>query len=152
MVPAVPGKSVARGNLLNFGEGYNPTSQTWKDDAKTPTRLSEVVTARVRLARLVNGALVPWADIATGVEWALSELNVPDYLVAQESQRMEGLIASARQSMPDEGRYVLILVLERGGDVWRGHARNKKDEDVCLLYSPELGLTIGTGAEDEFDL
>ncbi len=146
------GKSVARGNLLIFGEGYNPTSQTWKDDARTPTRLSEVVTVRVRLARLVNGALVPWADTATGMEWSLSELNVPDYLVAQESPRMEGLVAAARQSMRDEGRYVVILVLEPYGDVWRGHAKNKRDEDVRVLYSPELGLTIETGAEDESDL
>lgn len=146
------GKSVARSNLPNFGEGYNPTSQIWQDDAKTPTRLNEVVTVRVRLARLVDGAPVPWADTATGMEWALSELNVPDYLVAQESPRMEGLVVAARQSMPDEGRYVVILVLEPHGDVWRGHAKNKRGEDVRVLYSPELGLTIETGAEDESDL
>ncbi len=146
------GKSVARGNLLNFGEGYNPTGQTWQDEAKTPTRLSDVVTVRVRLARLVNGALVPWADTDTGMEWALSELNVPDYLVAQESPRVESLVATARESMPDEGRYVIILMLQPGADVWRGHARNKRGEDVRVRYSPELGLTIETGAEDESDL
>jgi CRISPR-associated endonuclease/helicase Cas3 len=83
------GRSVARGNLLNFGEGYNPTSQQWQNDVKTPTRLNEVATVRVRLARLVNGALVPWANTDTGMEWALSELNVPDYLVAQENLRMK---------------------------------------------------------------
>jgi hypothetical protein len=111
-----------------------------------------VATVRVRLARLVNGALVPWADTATGMDWALSELNVPDYLVAQESPRVEGLVAAARQSMPDEGRYVAILVLEPEGDVWRGHAKNKRGEGVRVLYSPELGLTIETGAVDESDL
>jgi CRISPR-associated endonuclease/helicase Cas3 len=146
------GRSVARGNLLNFGEGYSPTSQQWQDDVKTPTRLNEVATVRVRLARLVNGALVPWANTDTGMEWALSELNVPDYLVAQENPRMKGLVDAARQSMSDEGRYVVILVLEREGGVWRGHAKNKRGEDVRVLYSPELGLIIETGAEDEFDI
>jgi CRISPR-associated endonuclease/helicase Cas3 len=114
--------------------------------------LNEVVTVRVRLARLVNGALVPWADTDTGMEWALSELNVPDYLVAQESPDVESLVAAARQSMSDEGRYVVILVLEQEGGVWRGHAKNKRGEDVRVLYSPELGLTIEIGAEDEFDI
>lgn len=146
------GRSVARGNLLSFGEGYSPTSQQWQDDVKTPTRLNEMATVRVRLARLVNGALVPWADTDTGMEWALSELNVPDYLVAQENPCMKGLVDAARQSMSDEGRYVVILVLEAGGGVWRGHAKNKRGEDVRVLYSPELGLIIETGAEDEFDI
>jgi hypothetical protein len=54
--------------------------------------------------------------------------------------------------MSDEGRYVVILVLEQEGGVWRGHAKNKRGEDVRVLYSPELGLTIETGAEDESDL
>lgn len=146
------GKSVARGNLLNFGEGYSPTSQIWQDDAKTPTRLNEVATVRVRLARLVNSALVPWADTATGMDWALSELNVPDYLVAKENPCHATLVESARKTMLDEGRYVVIIVLEPSSDYWRGHALNKHDEAVRVLYSPELGLTIETGEEDESDL
>lgn len=140
------GKSTARGNLLIFGEGYNPTGQIWQDDAKTPTRLNEVATVRVRLARLVNGALVPWADTTTGMDWALSELNVPDYLVAKENPRDSTLVESARKTMLDEGRYVVIIVLEPSRDYWRGHALNKHDEAVRVLYSAELGLTIETGA------
>ena len=78
--------------------------------------------------------------LVTGMEWSLSELNVPDYLVAQESPRMEGLVAAARgQSMWDEGRYVVILVLEPYGDVWRGHAKDKRDEDVRVTLLARVG-------------
>lgn len=143
-------QGVARQGLLVFDEGYSPTSRQWQDDTEMPTRLGEK-TVRVRLARLVAGTLQPWAQTTTGMEWALSELTIPSRLIAKESTRMAAALAVARVTMPDEGRYVIIVALEANGETWRGYAQNTRDEEVIVAYSPVMGLTIERGATDESD-
>jgi CRISPR-associated endonuclease/helicase Cas3 len=144
-------KSTARGNLLDFDEGYTPTSLLWEDEGEAPTRLGEP-TVRVRLARVVEGGLIPWADAEDRIAWALSELTVPRRLIAAESPHDAGLIEGARQAMPDEGRYVVIVVLRPSGDIWRGHALRPSGEEIQVIYSPVCGLTVEKGVPDESDL
>lgn len=144
-------RSIARGNLLNFDEGYRPTSSTWQDEGEAPTRLGEA-TVRLRLARVIEGGLAPWAEVDASIAWALSELSVPRRLIAAESPKDATLIAAAKQSMADEGRCVVIVALRRSGDAWRGPALNVRDEEVQVVYSPIYGLTIEKGVEDESDL
>ncbi|MBI4002403.1 MAG: CRISPR-associated helicase Cas3' [Nitrospira defluvii] len=143
-------QGVARGNLLAFDEGYSPTSLQWQDEGEAPTRLGEK-TVRLRLARLVDGVLQPWAQTMTGMEWALSELTVPSRLIAKESERMAAALATARFTMPDEGRYVVIVALEEDGETWRGYAKSMRDEEVCVAYSSVMGLTVEKGVKDESD-
>lgn len=144
-------RGTARGNLLNFEEGYTTTSSIWQDEGEAPTRLGEA-TVRLRLARAVEGGLVPWAEVDAGIAWALSELSVPCRLIAAESTRDGILIEAAKRTMPDEGRHVVVVVLRASGGVWRGHAMNAREEDVKVVYSPICGLTIEKGVEDESDL
>lgn len=144
-------KSTARGNLLNFDEGYTPTSQQWQDEGEAPTRLGEA-TVRVRLARVAEDGLVPWAKADAGIAWALSELTVPRRLIADESPRDGALITAARQTMSDEGRYVVIVALRPSGETWRGHALNTSGDEIQVINSPVCGLTIEKGVEDESDL
>ncbi len=144
-------KSTARGNLLNFDEGYTPTSLIWQDEGEAPTRLGEA-TVRVRLARVAEHSLVPWAMADAGIAWALSELTVPRRLIAAESPRDGMLITAARQAMSDEGRYVVIVALRPAGETWRGHALNASGDEIQVIYSPVCGLTIEKGVEDESDL
>lgn len=146
------GRGLARSNLLIFEQGYNPDSKPWPDDADTPTRLGED-TVRLRLARNVDGVLHPWATTDSALDWALSELTIPKRLIAGESPRDAALIQSAKKSMPDEGRYCLVIaVQEDSKGLWHGYATNLKAEDVRLAYSARSGLTIETGVEDESDL
>ena len=143
-------QGVARGNLLVFDEGYNPTSLQWQDEGEAPTRLGEK-TVRIRLARLVDNVLQPWAQTTTGMDWALSELTVPYRLIAKESERMAAALAAARITMPDEGRYVIIVGLQADGETWRGYAKSMRDEEVCVAYSSVMGLTVEKGVNDESD-
>ena len=143
-------QGMARGNLLAFDEGYSPTSLRWQDEGEAPTRLGEA-TVRLRLARLVDGVLQPWAQTMTGMEWALSELTVPYRLIAKESERMPTALAAVRATMPDEGRYVIIVGLQADGETWRGYAKSMRDEEVCVAYSSVMGLTVEKGVKDESD-
>lgn len=144
-------RSTARGTELIFDQGYDPTSLQWDDDADAPTRLGEK-TVRVRLARSVDGRLVPWAQRDPRVDWALSEVTVPRRLIAKESDQHREIVEQARANMPDEGRYCLMVPLmqTRAGS-WRGPALNLQDEEVTVTYSSQTGLSIGKGVEDESD-
>lgn len=144
-------QGIARGNALAFDEGYSSTSRQWEDEGEAPTRLSEKTT-RIRLGRLVDGALQPWAQTTTGMEWALSELTVFHRLIAVESEHHAEVLTKARQSMPDEGRYVVIIALEKVGEAWRGYAKNGADQEVRVTYSSVVGLTVDKGVIDESDL
>jgi CRISPR-associated endonuclease/helicase Cas3 len=144
------GMAMARNNLLDFDAGYSPTSLQWQDEGEAPTRLGEP-TVRVRLARVLGESLVPWAEAAPDIAWALSELSVPQRLIAAESIADMALIQTAKAAMRDEGRYVVVVALRPVGAVWRGRALGKDSSEVHVAYSPEFGLTIEKGAEDESD-
>jgi CRISPR-associated endonuclease/helicase Cas3 len=148
-------QGIARSNVLSFNQGYDPTSNEWPDEdsyTDITTRLGEK-TVRLRLAKLIDGKLAPWASTGTHLDWALSELAVARYLVAKESARHAGLLEQTRQTMIDEGRHCLIVPLEDCGADWRGWAANEKNEAVRVIYSPVAGLSIEKGeAIDESDL
>ncbi|MEA3277193.1 MAG: CRISPR-associated helicase Cas3' [Pseudomonadota bacterium] len=152
-------KGTARSNLLSFDQGYDPTGMDWPDeDAQVDitTRLGEK-TVRLRLAKISGGNLTSWAVADENIEWTLSELTVPRRLLTKESYRYAGLIKQAREKMPDQGRYCLIVPFEQYEDAWRGWALRERDEDVFeevrVMYSPKTGLSIESGEViDESDL
>lgn len=145
------GQAMADFNSLNFDAGYDPIGINWKDDDNAPTRLGEK-TVRVRLAKVTEKGLRPWAETHTGMEWALSELTVPYRLIKGENQRWQTEIEAARQTMKDEGRYVVIIPLEEiKANQWRGYAANLRDEEIQVFYSPVIGLHISKEEDDEFD-
>lgn len=148
-------QGIARSNVLSFNQGYDPTSNEWPDEdsyTDITTRLGEK-TVRLRLAKLIDGKLAPWASTGTHLDWALSELTVARYLIAKENARHAGLLELVRQTMIDEGRHCLIVPLEDCGADWRGWAANAQNEEVRVIYSPVAGLNIEKGeAIDESDL
>lgn len=144
-------RGAARGNLLEFGAGYNPTSLTWQDEGEAPTRLGEA-TVRVRLAKRMRDGLAPWAETGTGMDWQLSELSVPARLIAMEYPGDAALFEASRAAMPDEGRYVVIVALEPAADAWCGAALNASGAAVLVTYSPVTGLTTERKEDDESDL
>ncbi len=148
-------QGIARSNVLAFSQGYDPTSNEWPDEdsyTDITTRLGEK-TVRLRLAKMIDDSLTPWATTGTSLDWPLSELTVARYLIAKESRRHTALLEQARKSMIDEGRYCLIVPLTDCGQDWRGWAMNAQDEEVRVIYSPVAGLSIEKGeAIDESDL
>jgi CRISPR-associated endonuclease/helicase Cas3 len=145
------GQAMANFNSLNFDSGYDPTGINWKDDDNAPTRLGEK-TVRIRLARITESGLQPWAETKTGMEWALSELTILYSFIKGESRRWQNEIDAARENMKDEGRYVVIIPLEEiNSHRWRGYATNIRDEEIQVFYSPVIGLHILKEDDDEFD-
>ncbi len=145
------GQAMANFNSLYFDAGYDPTGINWKDDDNAPTRLGEK-TVRVRLAKVTEEGLKPWAETKTGMEWALSELTVPYRLIKDESSHWQVEIGASRQTMKDEGKYVVIIPLEETKpNRWRGFAKNMKNEEIQIFYSPIVGLYIAKEEDDEFD-
>lgn len=148
-------QGIARSNVLAFNQGYDPTSNEWPDEdsyTDITTRLGEK-TVRLRLAKMTDDSLTPWATTGTSLDWPLSELTLAKYLIAKESRRHTALLERTRNSMIDEGRHCLIVPLTDCGQDWRGWAMNAQDEEVRVIYSPEAGLSIEKGeAIDESDL
>lgn len=145
------GQSMADFNSLNFNTGYDPTGIKWKEEDNAPTRLGEK-TVRVRLAKVTETGLLPWAETHTGMEWSLSELSVAYRLIKGEGKHWQAEVETVRKTMKDEGKYVVIIPLEKIKEgLWRGYAININDEEVNVFYSPVTGLQISMEEDYEFD-
>ena len=133
---------VARQNALQLNEGYAPESLPWMDGESAPTRLGEPTTV-VRLARWQGDKLQPWCKDENH-PWQLSQLSVRKVLVKKEIENMSSAVLEAKQQMPDQGKYVVVVVLqvEENWDRWKGQALDGNDNLVHLTYRPTTGLTI----------
>jgi CRISPR-associated endonuclease/helicase Cas3 len=147
---AMADRSMAAFNSLYLDSGYEVTSTHWREDDNTPTRLGEPTTT-VRLARVVNGQLVPWAQDAATHLWELSQVTVRAARINGESDRYGPMIAAAKERMRDSGKYCVVVPLEERDGVWRGSALGPRGE-IAVTYSPTTGLSTGEGEVDESDL
>lgn len=132
-------------NSLKFSEGYRPTTINWQQDISAPTRLGEP-TVTVRLVRLDDNRLVPWAAENTGHDWELSQVSIRQSQIAQEDlSYMPDSVAAARQTMPDAGRHSIVVPMHNSEGTWKGRAINAKGEIVNLTYSSIAGLEMSIG-------
>jgi len=124
--------SLAGFNALKLEAGYSVEGNSWDDEAKIPTRLSDD-SATVYLAVRVNGELAPY--IAEGrYPWDLSSLHVPakrlaDWQPTQEIQALQKVQRRLKDGI------VLILVPEN--DYLRAEG------PLSAAYHPGLGLLQG---------
>jgi CRISPR-associated endonuclease/helicase Cas3 len=132
-------------NSLNLDAGYVATTTHWQDDAYAPTRLGEP-TVTVRLARWDGRRLIPWAEGDPRHAWQLSQVTVRRTRIAGEAA---GPSASAlegvRDTMPDHGKYCIVVALEQRSGVWVGRAVNAKKEEVGVTYDVRFGLRYVAG-------
>jgi len=70
--------SMANLNVLKLNKGYTRSSGDWDEESRIPTRLTEIETVSVALARFVHGQLHPYAE-GLPHAWALSVVNIPVY-------------------------------------------------------------------------
>jgi len=155
----------AQMNSLTLVTGYLRGGVDWWSDAKTPSRLGEA-TSTVALARWVDGRLLPWADAAPERHaWAYSSLRVAARLIDTEAPALDpaqvAAFDAARQTLPAQGRWTVLLPLVERGGRWMGDAlaaprRNETPRRLSWTYDSQSGLRLipaddGNNLRDDSD-
>lgn len=141
--------SVAQQNTLTLNLGYERGGIDWWSEAQTPSRLGEATTS-VLLARWEGGRLGPWAqgDFAPRHAWAYSSVRVAERLIARTVEPTDTVRKAALdallQSLPNQGRWSVILVLEETSEGWVGEGWSKPgggaEQRLRWLYDRRIGL------------
>ncbi|MFP5249754.1 MAG: CRISPR-associated helicase Cas3' [Acidobacteriota bacterium] len=138
---------LGRINVLNPEDGYCRGNDGWEDDVQTPTRLSEGQVL-VRLARVENGRVVPWADADTPARaWVLSEVSMRANRLGMPAldPAMGALVEVTKEGWPRYLRDTPVLVLVPNSDgSWRvaGYPSDSVD------YHPKYGLRLPPSLRD----
>ena len=146
-------RSLATANVLAFGKGYIRDSGAWHSDHRTPTRLCDQEQVTLRLARVLNGRIEPYAREFSPVDqwraWRLSEVNVAARLVGGEAigQEYEKAAQAARAEWSRYDGEKLLVVLQRCDSQdsgWLGRARSSASvpAEVSVRYHPDRGIAI----------
>lgn len=150
-------RSIATANVLRLDGGYGASTDQgqWTSEDRAPTRLGEPTTT-VRLGRIEDGEIVPWTsgdDADDDVEnaWRKSELRVRSSMIGAAPSRSKSrreAVAQAEETMPDGGRWSVLVVLEEEmaadeeEEEWVGRARDDDGTPVDVRYSPITGLHV----------
>ena len=145
-------RGLATANVLDFAKGYVRDGGAWESDVRTPTRLDEDPSVTLRLARVCDGRIEPYAHAAAPEEawraWRLSEANVSARRVGGEAVPQEH-VEAARAAKADWTRYdsdKILVVLEHdgsGGQLLIGTVASPSETSggAFLGYDPCRGLT-----------
>ena len=130
----------------------------WESDVRTPTRIDEDPSLTLRLARVRDGRIEPYAHAAAPDEtwraWRLSEVSVSARRVGGEAIPEEH-VEAARAAKVDWTRYDSdkVLVVLEGTDAENvaliGTATSRDEhgrEHVYISYDPSRGVDIRDGA------
>ena len=136
-------RGLARMNVLKLSAGYVRAGGTWDSDVRTPTRLVDQPQRTLRLARVSNSVVKPYADTDDPQRaWRMSEVNVSERRV--NAERPPGDHAQACERAKKIWRTYdadkTLVVLQESGDGFVGQAANE-DGPVTLQYHPKQGLT-----------
>jgi CRISPR-associated endonuclease/helicase Cas3 len=138
---------VALQNVLDIRRGYCIDAGSWEPDTRTPTRLEDRPHITLRLAILLNGAIVPYAhDVDLRRAWALSEVAVARYRIAScplppDLEAAAGAARSRWGKWEQESEYVVLALLKPDGNGYALHARSEKGESVAARYDARTGLS-----------
>ena len=144
-------RGVATTNVLAFARGYVRDGGAWDSDVRTPTRIDDDPQITLRLARVLNGRIEPYAQaVEPWRAWRLSEVNVTRRRVSGEALAPVHTEA-AQEAKTDWTRYdadKALVVLEQAeatgdariGSVLSGTGDPKK---ISLSYDSRRGLILG---------
>ena len=146
-------RGVANTNVLDIHTGYLRDGGAWDADIHTPTRLNDQPQTTVRLARLRDDRVVPYADTVPGGvswrDWRLSEISVASHRLGTEAEYPEH-DAAVRAAKADWGRFdegkVLMILDPMGADgALKGKAvgGGERPTEVDLIYDKGRGLLWG---------
>lgn len=139
--------SQAHSNAIKLKMGYVWLGEQWWSDAKAPTRLGEAST-NVLLCRWEGGQLLPWAPHQQPRHaWAYSTVRVPDRLIAEavpptDPEELRAWEA-AKQTLPDQGKWSVLLPLKPTPQGWIGQAVGKQGSRSIgkqWIYNEQFGL------------
>ena len=144
-------RGVANTNVLDLSKGYAWDGGAWDSDTRTPTRLVDDPQVTLRLARLRNGSIEPYASCTEAEEkwraWRLSEVNISRRRVSGEAVPPEFAEAVQRARTEwtrfDSDKILVVLKETEDGDQnQQGVAVSGGDapKDIQLSYSPQRGL------------
>ena len=134
-------------NVLDFRKGYLADAGAWEPDTNTPTRLEDRPHVTLRLARLRDGGIVPYAeDMDNRRAWALSEVSVARYRIdtcpLPSELQAQGELAKAQWGRWErESPFVILALLSRDGDLFRLDARTESGAVVAARYDVRTGLS-----------
>ena len=149
-------RGAATVNVLDLATGYMRDAGVWDSDIRTPTRIDDNPQVTLRLARVVNGRITPYAHDATSNEpwraWRLSEVNVSARRVEGEAVPPEHGEATraAKTSWTRFDSDKILVVLEQvdaASRTWHGVARAAEDATpahVRIRYDRDRGLELET--------
>ncbi len=136
--------SLAALNTLKIENGYNSADENrWWDEAKIPTRLAEVDTTTVYLARWNGKTLEPWIN-DNDHPWPRSAVQIRKDLANAEATGGEisaEQIEVCRERLPANGKWgVLLPLVAIDGDCWKGTVLNKEGAEMIFYYDLKRGL------------
>ena len=147
-------RSVGAHNTLEFDAGYIRDGGVWDTDHKTPTRINDDEQVTLRLARVVDGRIEPWAQESPSGErwraWRLSEVNVSARRIGSESVPPEHARAAkearAEWTRFEDDRILVVLEQDSSGDsarwVGRAAAPGSDPDTVSVRYDRYCGLDV----------
>jgi CRISPR-associated endonuclease/helicase Cas3 len=149
--------SVAQQNTVKLAIGYVRGGMDWWSEAKTPSRLGEA-SMNVLLACWEGDRLRPWADGPHG--WAYSSVRVAERLIARAAEPSSPVRKTAveqlLQTLPNKGRWSVLLALDETPQGWVGEAWNaptgkKAERLLSWAYDSHMGLRQidATAMQDE---
>jgi len=141
--------ATAKQNLLDVARGYAESAGLWASEERTPTRWEDRPQVTLRLARLRDGKVVPYAGDADAARaWALSEVTVAEHRIGTVDVPA-ALAAAAEQARSLWGRWeresprirLAVLEEEEAPGRWRPVAGE------AYRYDAGLGLVWAAPAE-----
>lgn len=135
---------LAKLNSLHFDQGYCEESGQggWTKEVKAATRVGPE-SVSLRLCKVEDGRATLWAEGTDAKACARSEVSVSVSKVGGEhwDPALDQVMQRLRESMPDKGKWTILIPLARHEDEWRGTAE-KKGQPVEIRYSRLRGLAI----------
>ena len=137
------GQAIAQLNVLSLNAGYSHTANPWQDDARTPTRLGD---ARVTVLLLKwDGSTLDFFSSESLFPEDFSQVSISDKKISKEfsySGELAARLTRIKSKLADEGRWRVLVPLEKINNKWQGKARDRNDREVTLVYDFRIGLRV----------
>ncbi len=141
-------RTLAGYHVLDFQKGYDWDGVKWERDTRIKTRLGEE-TITLRLARVENGTVVPWAPVEANDwrrAWALSEVSLrqSQCVGSDNAPEVRVLVEAAKRWWTISEKEIPVVVLKETDEavVWEGSALNANMKPMRIIYSAIEGLKL----------
>lgn len=140
-------RDLAMMNSLNFKDGYRYTGGRWPKDEDTPTRLSEPsVTLRLGEFNEDTMSISPIYNTPPHA-WYFSQVSVMENKLHGGIIYPKDILPVVERTtavLPDGGRTSTLVPLKQQPDGnWGNVFRSRQGKNIEVVYSREMGLTIG---------